>query len=555
MEENNEKKYLYPFIREVSSTNSPFSNKFYNIMYNLNASCIICKPNEFFIDTSNRVIIREGDYGFAYVESMDNYDMYNFLKDREDLDELLLIPKVLAADTTELFEYYDIYNYDETTYYVRNFGFSRNGKDECILNISGRYFIEDIPETQSFSKSICTPSFSFAQFITNYFLHYAAPITGVNLSEKIKEIDENIILEEKSRELDIDKINTLAEECLKVWKTEDRIDIAVCEGANTVELMVHYPNLTIENDEGGEVYVEDLYVSILFNNSITSAETFRGARTKFFPEDVANWYRECCDGTGCEGCADPDDEDAYESITEVQLYSHSHLSGNSWGGFQHFCLGDTHLSLFLQKAIKPSTDFPFKYLLRVLDGYLHHESIEGGPWILMEDRGIMSGNNNQIWESTNNNIISVSLRKISESDFEIPINIQQGNKLSVNLEEFTHKFNTYLSTKKEDEIPLNFQSYGKVAANGNIITRLKRGVSRYWVEDISYYIEDNAENIKFKGERIRVTLDSGEDSSQNNVIEKYGIFPTTANSIVRELNKILNNDKEYERFANNELQG
>jgi hypothetical protein len=118
-------------------------------------------------------------------------------------------------------------------------------------------------------------------------------------------------------------------------------------------IMILYPELTIENSHGKKHKIKDLYVKLLLhsNGYIHRIDGFRGK--------ISTIEFECG-------------------------YSHSHLSRQLFDNFKSFCLGeDTPMSSMMGKFFLDEDEALL--FLALLDSYLIWESLEGGPYIRMEE--------------------------------------------------------------------------------------------------------------------------------------------------------------------------
>lgn len=122
-------------------------------------------------------------------------------------------------------------------------------------------------------------------------------------------------------------------------------------------LYIQFPEIVISNTRKETHVIKDLIVQIEFTSSLNRLVNIRGTRVTRTVEEQ---------NTG---------------------YSHSHLTSyKNMARFSAFCLGHSPLATIVNTitADDLNTD-NFEMLCTILDRYVRHESIEGGPYLYIRD--------------------------------------------------------------------------------------------------------------------------------------------------------------------------
>lgn len=121
------------------------------------------------------------------------------------------------------------------------------------------------------------------------------------------------------------------------------------------EVVFKYDDLVISNTEGASHIIPELFLKVVFYNSTESGHPqhdvhVQGARMKYLDTEIYSQYR------------------------------HSHLNTGIYPNFTPFCIGESPLLYYRGGLTKPSQD-ESDLLLIVIDSFVAHESIEGGPYM------------------------------------------------------------------------------------------------------------------------------------------------------------------------------
>lgn len=127
-------------------------------------------------------------------------------------------------------------------------------------------------------------------------------------------------------------------------------------------VIIHFPEIKIKNRDNLEHTIKDLYVKVCFPLGNTNALVkLEGLRTTFSRIEI---------GKG---------------------YIHSHLSSGVSVDFKTFCLGSSEMSGCFQREFISKNKPDIYQFLFTLQNYLEYESIEGVPYIRMENCQNLSG--------------------------------------------------------------------------------------------------------------------------------------------------------------------
>lgn len=133
---------------------------------------------------------------------------------------------------------------------------------------------------------------------------------------------------------------------------------------NNFHIYFQFPNLTISNSIEVSHQIENLITMWRgkhhFNNNSSIFQIsygMKGLRTTFSAKDA--FYN----------------------------YSHSHLSSGSFGYWDEFCMGDRHFMSNINTFNQHTNELEFETMLIAMLDHVSWESLEGGPYMKMEDIG------------------------------------------------------------------------------------------------------------------------------------------------------------------------
>lgn len=237
---------------------------------------------------------------------------------------------------------------------------------------------------------------------------------------------------------------------------EDRWDIAVVPicgssrrktGIYNIEIIIHYPELTVSNSRGRKEVIYDMYVKIVLQNTqfsmfnVELPDYISGIRT------------------------------TYSFGQYISGYSFSHLPSQSnkfseveW---QSFCLGVSEIRNAMMMCNMNDVN-TLKLFFYQLDAYLTWESLEGGPYFKMEnivntdytDIAILSQN-------SIDNITSTIMSQINRRCYDFDYEVKNG-QISVLI---NWKFDQVLSSTsayKALVINNNYQKLAVILQDGTI---------------------------------------------------------------------------------------
>jgi len=140
---------------------------------------------------------------------------------------------------------------------------------------------------------------------------------------------------------------------------EERFDIfESIMGPEFIEVVIHYPEVTIKNSAGQTHTVQDFFLRLAFDNYLNLYQ-FAVARTTFNTVEISH---------------DPD-----------HFYVHSHLPRESPGFWDNsFCFGSAPISKVLAKLREGGIEYLTRFLINFED-VLGWESLEGAPYKKMSD--------------------------------------------------------------------------------------------------------------------------------------------------------------------------
>ncbi len=163
--------------------------------------------------------------------------------------------------------------------------------------------------------------------------------------------------------------------------------------------IIHFENILIKNTLNQEIAIKSIYVMI--RSRVDYEHNY-----KYFVQEI--------DGT----------RDIVSYNEYSHNYVHSHLKSHSYKGkaidFTKFCLGDGEIGMMFVKLSQEFNDGFYKTLLFHLDGYLRWESLEGGPYVRIENLFLINKNDgiphiplNKVGEETKLILISKRTNQIN----------------------------------------------------------------------------------------------------------------------------------------------
>lgn len=351
-------------------------------------------------------------------------------------------------------------------------------------------------------------------------VYHEAMVERKCTQEEIDEIfEKERIKKEKKEEERIEKLKNF------VYKGEDVAKIAneifgeerVDNGSSYI--CIHFPEITITNSLGHKHLVRDLYIHI----NILYDEFVRNNRSSIDIEIMG--IRRTL------------------SIREFDSgYSHSHLDGgiDDWG---HFCMGvSPFATLVTEVGMNPIAD-NWEMLLMSLENFLSWESLEGGPFIKIENIGNTRG-----IDSLYNNIFDETIRLLPTMPKEIFEHSSNGIKLIRNastLKDFLNVHSTvrilnhYTKEETEEMIAEGWDSVNLGFKNKQIPVVMYNDqemvVQDYISPEIVRVFEDNIEN-KLKEFNRNIVYDQYKKRNQRTV-RMAGTIKQANNSNNKEVTK------------------
>ena len=180
--------------------------------------------------------------------------------------------------------------------------------------------------------------------------------------------------------------------------------------------VIHFPEIEIENENGSWRTLYDLYVKLSWtymvdsttNKPLDTIKTFStsltGMRTTLTPEDIYNNYIH----SHLPSLERPED---YDDDLYIEM------------NFNDFCIGDDVLYQTLAELTMGFSIDKFIILLNLIDDFVRWESLEGGPYLVIEEleegnsdfskvSGTIASNYNEA------EIASLFLSKMTEDDIK-----------------------------------------------------------------------------------------------------------------------------------------
>jgi len=155
-------------------------------------------------------------------------------------------------------------------------------------------------------------------------------------------------------------------------------------------------------------------------------------------------------------------------------YRHSHLVSRNHNAPTAFCLGDNTIMSNLCHSIRNKWDIvTFKKILVNLYSYSAWESIEGGPYMKMENihggtRSRVTLSNRQVMDHT-----KLLLRKLTKSSLTLPITYNERSQL-FELSMENEEFNNFMTTNTDVKVVYSNGSYYSPDSNANDVQSFLR---------------------------------------------------------------------------------
>jgi len=342
-------------------------------------------------------------------------------------------------------------------------------------------------------------------------------------------------LKEYEFELNKSKIDDVFKKCCTLifddnWELTRNVDNNHFRPSGSTynnRLTIYFPEILIKNSKGTEHLIKDFYISLFFDNNFRIFYNIYGRRATYTLEEY-----------------------------EVS-YGHSHLSRDNHN-WTKMCLGDdTPISNLMCTLASTSNSFSEASLMKLLlliQGYIGWESLEGGPYVKMQDITSRKGTvQNGFHDQTRENVCSTI--KLNLNNIKLvpnSINYSKINnfyKFKINKDLFEESLRSIINLFSDDltclkngneyfSANVNMREYeNKVArANGQILDNITGSTSR---------------QIYFKGRSIIPIVISGISANENSV---KCLNPHLLEQIIPVLEKDINNtylktkNYEFSRF-------
>lgn len=180
-----------------------------------------------------------------------------------------------------------------------------------------------------------------------------------------KEAEEEAERKRKEKEELIKQYRVKREEVVAIAESifgADRVDSKNVTGGGAFEIILHFPEIVIENTVEATRQLKDIFTKI----SVTDIRLDR--------EDGNNKI-----SVGFTGTRTSLSLEEYETS-----YFHSHLGSGARQGWGNFCMGDTYFKSAYYNLMLYPTDDNWEMFFRSIEPYLSWESLEGGPYIKLE---------------------------------------------------------------------------------------------------------------------------------------------------------------------------
>ena len=316
-------------------------------------------------------------------------------------------------------------------------------------------------------------------------------------------------------QIDEKLIQIFTEECVQVFEHGGCI--------------IHFPEITISNENGTERILYDLFVQLVWeygidNNKdkvVTFTTVLKGVRTTFTPEDIYNCY----------------------SHSHLNSFSRSQKDDGHYKAepcFTDFCLGEDSLYNTMAELNMGFNIDKFIILLNSIDEFVRWESVAGGPYILMEELNLGGYGFSQLSDGsvspplTPSALLKYFFENISEPDLK-------------DLTFIHDTLDTSLSTDKIIEI------WESMAINSDYYIDLTSPIFKY---ENKYYIQDQGyqamltmakkiewgPKIHFKEEELDYVVKFDDTEGKDIAIENEGVrvpHPQIAHVLIEELEKKL----------------
>lgn len=292
---------------------------------------------------------------------------------------------------------------------------------------------------------------------------------------------------EKGREFQTTQFATLTEALETMYSGLYDLDV------NKGQLIIHYPKVDITNSRNEKITIYDLYVRFEIP-SMGNLRTPQGVTATRTHKQFAS------------------------------SYSHSHLSTGTSTGFSQFCIGDgTPIRNFVNKFQRQpafcTTTEEFLMFFATLDAYVHWESLEGGPYIKINQ--VVGG------DARIPNVIpaevTITYNKMLDELKELPLQV-------INNSQFA------LSQTPELEAVLDKVSTQKVIKldNGTILNPVTTGSKEVPDKVLA------ARMFTFKGKDVQAIITNKVGESAEPANSTLVTLPALKSAVYNKLNQLIN---------------
>lgn len=130
-------------------------------------------------------------------------------------------------------------------------------------------------------------------------------------------------------------------------------------------VIIHFPEIEISNSKEKKHTIRDLYVAV-YINCYDDIEA---------QEDGAYVVDVHIDGV----------RTTFSLVEAIHKYTHSHISGGGFCQWSPFCLGSSSFGILMGSIGLEPTEPQWQLFFLALDRYVRWESIEGGPYFMIEN--------------------------------------------------------------------------------------------------------------------------------------------------------------------------
>ncbi len=353
-----------------------------------------------------------------------------------------------------------------------------------------------------------------SQRVTKFELE---PLTSEYLKKKREELISTTIKRSilNSSEKRSDYIYKLLDKIVGKYYPKERYELD--NGYNRVNLIIHYPELTLSNSAGQTHLLKDMYCKFVFG-------------TGMFPIRLDKIYF-------ARTTATKDDFWIYSG--DISIYTHSHLPKRSFGTFHDgFCFGgDTAIGQKVHEYSKKFDIRTFSTFLINFENVLQWESLEGGPYTRLSDLksgALLPASTPKLLFNTIHDLYLRTLRELKRLN-KFPSFGFDGNSIEIPYKRKLHQ----IITKVIDEDP----SYDipKYKFDEEAMMSFTNTDSRIVAKMKS--IDGKPSGVKFKGETIPIKVIFGqENEAEENIEEKlvhYDVYKQVVDKMTIELEQLL----------------